>query len=247
MSLIKFNGTTDYLKWATLAASIQNVPTGAFTFLAGVKHNSLTAWQGYVNLASGTGAGTNKAGLSKSDASTSHDVYSDVAGASQDFALPLTNAADTLVVMSKPAGSVSANASKKVGSGGSWAHAVSSITRANQIAAAQLQVGTWQLDPTDMMNGWMAVVAIWNVELTQAQRIACGANWKTSDIYNAHATPPVVLIEMNVAKASLVNLGSGAISTPTSVGTTLDAAETFGGWNFDGVGVPETDNFFSVL
>ena len=236
MGLIKFNGSTDYLKWASLAAALQNVSSGAMTFLAGVKHNSLTNEQGYVNLLSSTGAGIAKAGLSK--APTTDHVYSNAGGGIQDFTtLSMANAQDTLVVMSKATGNVVANASKKVGPGGSWEHGPSDIPRGNQSSSVQLQIGTWRLDPLAMLNGWLAVVAIWGVALTEAQREACGLNWKTSDILTAHPTvKPVFLMEFNVPKEAVTNLGTATVGTFTSVGTTFDTAETFSDWNFDGYG-----------
>lgn len=234
MGLIKFNGTTDYLKWATLASALQNTPTAAWTMLFGIKHRVLTSkYQAYGYLLSSTGNGAVQMGLSVEP--TTNDPVSDLVSSPFKFTnLDPVAGEDTLYVVSKATGSSIASASKKVGPTGSWATQAANVAKGNASAAAQLQLGTWQL--TDMLDGWEAVVAIWNVALTQTQREACGANWKTSDIYAAHPTKPLLLLEMNVPKAALINIGTAAISTPTSVGTTLDTAETFGDWNFDGYG-----------
>lgn len=242
MGLIKFDGvSSEYLKWATLASAIQNIPTGAYTALFGIKHANLALWQAYGYLLSGTGAGVTKVGLSKAD---NHNVVIDSSGGAPNFATlaPAVNQ-DTLYVVSKAAGSATPALSKKVGASGGWSHQNGSTTLANLAAAAQLQLGIYQLATTDQMNGWMAVFAMWNVALSQAQRIACGANWKTSDIFNAHPTKPLIVMELNVPKAALTNLGNASISSQTDSGTTLDTAETFNGWNFDGYGA----QFMSVM
>lgn len=235
MGLIKFNGTTDYLKWATLATALQNAPTAAWTMLFGIKHRVLTSqYQAYGYLLSGTGNGAVQMGLS---VNPTNDPISDLSTSPFQFtSLDPVAGENTLYVVSKATGTATANASKKVGPTGSWVTQAANATKGNASAAAQLQLGTWQIDPTDMLDGWEAVVAIWNVALTQTQREACGANWKTSDIYAAHPTKPLLLLEMNVPKTDLINIGTAAISAPTSVGTTLDTAETFADWNFDGYG-----------
>jgi hypothetical protein len=242
MSLIKFNGTSEYLKWATLATAIQNTPLAAWTMLHGVRHNVLTGFQAYGYLLSGTGAGVVQIGDSKN---SSNVLELDYGTTTRTFTgLNPAASQDSLYVVAKATGTIAPNASKKVGAAGTWAHAAASGTQANRSAAAQLQLGVWQLG--DFFNGWHSVFALWNVELTQAQRIACGANWRTSDIWNAHPTKPLILMELNVPAASIVNLGSAAISGSAHVGTTLDAAETFGGWTFDGTGaaVPASNKFF---
>lgn len=241
MGLIKFDGvSSEYLKWATLASAIQNIPTGAYTALFGIKHANLALWQAYGYLLSGTGAGVALTGLSKMNG---NDVKMDTTGGPSWTTLDPAANQDTLYVLSKATGASTPALSKKVGAGGAWSHANGSSTYANQAAAAQLQLGIWQLATTDQMNGWMAVFAMWNVALSQAQRIACGANWKTSDIFNAHPTKPLIVMELNVPKAALTNLGNASISSQTDSGTTLDTAETFDGWNFDGYGA----QFMSVM
>lgn len=243
MGVLQFNGSSNYLKWASLATALRTVPAGAWTFLAGVRHNSLVSpsWQGYEFLLSGTGNGTTQAGIGKSDL---NHLHSDVGSPSTDRFWPGLDPAideDTLFVASKPTGTAYANASKKVGASGAWSHAASNVQMGNKSNAVQLQLGTWQLSTVDALNGWMALVAIWNVELSEAQREACGANWRTSDIYNAHPTPPLVLLEMNVVKTSLVNLGTASLATFTSNGTSVDATKTFDGWDFNGISAPGVD------
>lgn len=233
MGIIKFDAVDDMLKWATLASAIQNTPGGAWTVLVGVRHNAIGSWQGYLYLLSGTGAGVAQAGFGMN---SGNDILHDVPGFQPLYNnIDATQNADILYIASKASGLVAPNGSRKVGSAGAWTHQVGDVTVGNQIAAAQFQLGAWQAQ--DFINGWEAVAAIWNVELSQAQREACGANWCTSDIYNAHPTPPLILLELNVVAASIVNLGSAAISGDAHVGTTLDAAQTFGGWDFDGLGV----------
>ncbi|HMS83624.1 MAG TPA: hypothetical protein PKD12_08240 [Nitrospira sp.] len=242
MGLIKFDGvSSDYLKWASLATAIQNIPTGAYTALYGIRHASIANWQAYGYLLSGTGAGVTKTGLSKD---TAGPPICDTSGGSPSFATlnPAINE-DTLFVVSKATGTSVPALSKKVGPSGTWAHANGSTSIANLVAAAQLQLGIYQLASTDLLNGWLAVFAMWNVALSQAQRIACGANWKTSDIFTAHPTKPLIVMELDVPKDALTNLGTGTIGTPTNSGTTFDSAELFGGWNFDAYGA----NFMSVM
>lgn len=238
MGILQFNGSTDYLKWDTLATELRNLPTAAWTLLFGVRHANMANWQGYGYLLSGTGAGTSEVGLSKSTSGTA-DLTCDrepTHGSTFSWASldPAVNQ-DTLYVASKAAGSSTANASKKVGSGGSWSHGAATSPAGDASAADQLQLGSWQLSSVDMMNGYLAVAAMWDVELSQAQRIACGANWKTSDIWNAHPKPPLLLMELNTAKGNLVNIGTAPISGPSSSGVTV-STQTFGKWNFDGHG-----------
>lgn len=240
MGILQFNGSTDYLKWASLDAALSNLPTAAWTLLFGVRHANMSNWQGYGYLLSGTGAGVSEVGLSKSKSAT-EDLTCDrdpAHGSTFSWASldPAVNQ-DTLFVASKAAGSATANASKKVGVSGSWSHGAATSPGGNASAADQLQLGIWQLSSIDALNGYLAVAAMWNVELTQAQRIACGATWKTSDIWNAHPTVrPLLLMECNVPKTALTNLGSSVIDTPSSSGVTLASGQTFGGWNFDGYG-----------
>jgi len=244
MGILQFNGTSNYLKWDTLSEDLRNLPTAEWTLLFGVRHiTNLNGWQGYGYLLSGTGNGLSQVGLSKST-NGGHDLYCDrEAPAGSGFSWASLDPAlnqDTLYVASKAAGSATANASKKVGSAGAWTHAAATSTGGNGLAADQLQIGAWQLSTIDLMKGYIAIVAMWNVELSQAQRAACGANWRTSDIWNAHPTPPLLLMECNVAKASLVNLGTASISGQSSNGVTV-STQTFGSWNFDGIGTPAVD------
>lgn len=242
MSLIKFaNINTDYLKWAGLATALQNVPTAAWTMLFGIRHNTVDTanWDAYMYLLSGVGNGVALTGLSKMNG---NDVKMDTTGGPSWTTLDPAANQDTLYVLSKATGASTPALSKKVGAGGAWSHANGSSTYANQAAAAQMQVGVYQ-GTDDPMDGWEGVLAIWNVALTQAQRIACGANWKTSDIYAAHPTPPLLLLELNTNKDNLSNIGTAAISSPAHSGTTLDTGQTFGGWNFDGYGA----QFMSVM
>ena len=239
MPLLQFNGSTDYLKWDTLDTALRNLPTAAWTLLFGVRHANMANWQGYGYLLSGTGAGASEVGLSKSTSGTA-DLTCDrdsTHGSAFSWASldPAVNQ-DTLFVASKAAGSATANASKKVGSGGSWTHGAATSPGGNASAADQLQLGIWQLSTTDALNGYLAVAAMWDVELTQAQRIACGANWKTSDIWKAHEKPPLLLMELNRAKTNLDNLGTAPISGLSSSGVTLATGQSFGNWNFDGYG-----------
>lgn len=243
MAILRFDAVDDYLKWTALAAALQNVPTGPYTFLTGVRHNSLSGYQGYGYLLSGSGVGIVQAGFSKHSGG---DIFVDTDDPSSAIGIDPAVGTDYLYLVSMPAPTATPTFSRQV-KGAAMAHEAGNSTMIAQLVAAMLQIGSWQNG--DLLNGWKAVFAIWNVALSQAQREACGANWRTSDIYSAHPIPPLVLLEFNVAAGSLVNLGTAAISGAAHVGTTLDSGQTFGGWSFDGIGgsVPDTNNFFNFI
>lgn len=236
MGVLKFDDTDDQLKWTTLASALSNVSAGAWTAAVLIKNEAHASFSGYSYLHTGAGAGTAVAGLSMSS-STNGPTVDVGSGFVFGDGADLTDGQTYLLVMSKPAGAGSLRIGIKAGSAGSWNHFdTTSGTMADQAAAAQLQIGTWQ--DTDFMDGWIGVVGWWEGAMSDGNKQSLGTNWRTSDMWTSAHGSPAFLAELNVAAGSVVDLAGNATSLSVGGGgPTLDAGETLDNWNFDSTGV----------
>lgn len=232
MGCLQFNGTSDYIRWSTLATALQNVTDGAWTIAALVKRDSTGNYDGIAALLSGTpGSGTTEAGIGF-DGANQNWIYVDPGYV--QFTTALTDTTNPYIVaVSKAAGSATPRLAWKLGSGGSWSHENAGATIADQIASSHLEIGVLS---GEELPAHVGVIGIWEGAMSDANKEALDNNWQTSDWWgNAHGQPQF-LCEFNVAAGSLTDLAGNA-SGLSSSGTTLDGAETLNSWNFDGQGV----------
>lgn len=234
MAVLQFDGSTDQLKWTTLATALANVSDDGWSCAVLSKQDILTGFRGQTYLCSGSGAGTATAGLGYSP-SVSRPVTDVGSGIQYDYVWDTLQSVPHFMCASRPsgAGSVQCRLSVKVGSSGSITHHTSG-TLANQAAAAQLQIGTWQ--DSDFFSGHIGVVAFWVGQMSDANKEALTANWRTSDLWNSAHGQPAFLAELNVAAASVVDLASNASDLAVAGSPNLDSGETMDNWVFDGIG-----------
>lgn len=230
MGVLSFNGTSDKLKWTTLASALANVSDGAWTYAALFKRSGTGTFDALGYLLSGSGAGTAKAGMTI----TNVDVLNiDIVGGASTSTTFTNTSSPYLFVLSKGSGAATPRLAWKLGSGGSWTHENLSSAVNDQIAATMLEIGAWQ--GGDFFAGWIGVIAWWEGAMSDANKEALDDNWRTSDVWNSAHGNPQFLAECNVAGASVVDLAGNA-SVLTATGTTLDSGETLDNWNFNGVG-----------
>jgi len=234
MGVLKFNGTSDRLKWTTLASALSTVSAGAYTSAYVFKRATVGGdFDALSYLLSGTGNGVAEAGAS---ITTGNRLLNDAGGSEDTNASnPLFNTTNAvyMAVVSKAAGNGAQIYSQFVKSSSTWNHYTSSAL-GDQTAATMLEIGAWQA-ANDFFRDWMGIVAYWSGEMTQANKQALATNWKTSDLWNSAHGQPVFLAQLNIAGASVVDLAGNA-SALTATGTTLDSGETLSAWNFDGTG-----------
>lgn len=232
MGALQFNGTSDHVKWTTLAAALQNIPAGAYTLAWLMKRNSTGTFDALGYLLSSTGNGVAEIGASIT--SVNELLDDNAAGARTNGSNFNSTASPYLFVLSKAAGTATARLGWKLGSGGAWTHVDFNNTDGNHTAATMLEMGAWEATG-DFLDGWLGVFAAWSGAMSDVNKEALDDNWRTSDLSNSAHGTPVCLIEFNVAGASLVDLIGNATAL-TATGTTLAAAETLNSWNFDGTG-----------
>ena len=167
------------------------------------------------------------AGISKHG--TTYVLISDLVAGQvvSNLACPL--GANQIAVVRKAAG-LSNVIYSRVTKGSAWSHHNTGTTIANQAAANEMLVASWK--STDILDGWLALIGIWDKELTQAGVEALDNNWATSDWQNHAEGQPVCLIQGNVPGSALVDL-AGQATNRTHNGTTMDF-EPVGTWVFDG-------------
>lgn len=222
------------VKWTTLASALANVSDGACTIVIGFKLAATTGASEFFGtgyLLSSTGNGVTEAGFSISAADR---IYPDI-GVSEDSGAPtFTSTSEQYVgIYAKGAGTVAPVLSRYVKSTNTWTHFTYSSTVADQTAATMLEIGAWENG--DFFDGWVPFMACYEGAMTQVNKEALVTNWRTSDLWtNAHGQP-AFLTQGNVAGASMTDLAGNA-SSITATGASLDAAETFNSWNFDGTG-----------
>lgn len=233
MGALLFDGVNDQLKWTTLASALANASDDGWSVAVLSKLSNLASFRGASYLHSGAGAGTATAGLGYSP-SVSRPVTDVGSGIQYDYVWDTLQSVPHFMCASRPsgAGAVECRLSVQLGEAGSVTHHTSG-TLANQAAAAQLQIGTWQ--DSDPWEGHIGVVAWWVGQMSDANKEALTTNWRTSDLWNSAHGRPVFLAELNVAGASVVDIAGNA-SNLAVVGTSLDSGETMDGWTFDGAG-----------
>lgn len=232
MGLLRLTSSgSNRVKWTTLTATLADVGDGAFTMAIGIKRATDDAiFHGLMYGLSSTGNGIVEQGLSLNG---SDNLVID------DGGFPATTLAITrttenyFIVLTKAAGSAAVNVSRYVKSTATWTHQ-NPGNRADQIDFTMIEIGAWQ--NADFFNGWVAVAAWWEGDMTLVNKEALVTNWRTSDLWSSAHGQPLFLVEGNVTGASLVDLAGNA-SGLTVTGTSLDAAESFASWNFDGTGV----------
>ena len=230
MGVLQFDGSDDQLKWTTLASALSNVSDGAWTMAILCKIADFGHFNGLSYLLTGAGAGTVRAGASYN--STAASMMVDI-GAGSIFPSDFSSTTTTYIfAFSKAAGS----ANPRLGwaaFGGGWTHEAGASTIADGVAAAQLQIGTWQ--DTDNFEGHIGLVGWWEGAMSDSDKEALDNNWRTSDWWNSAHGEPEFLVELNVDAGSVTDLASNA-SSSSHTGTTLDAGETLEDWDFDGTG-----------
>lgn len=228
MGVLKFDGTDDQLKWTTLASALSNVSDGAWTVAVLFKHENIAVFNGLSYLHN---SGTPVAGVSYSPSVQSWAV--DI-GSGVIINTDANNTASPyMLVVSKGSGTVVPRAAWKLGSGGGWTHENFNGSIANQSAATDIQIGTW--DDTDFADAWIGLIAWWEGAMSDAHKELLDNNWATSDWWHSPHGNPAFLAELNVAAGSVVDLAGNA-SAASHTGTSLDAGETLDSWDFNGVG-----------
>ncbi len=232
MGVTLLDGVDDRWQWGTLATALQNTSSTAWTRLILCKRAATaigdSSFDALGYLQSGT---TIRAGFSFDG--TDH-VNMDF-GSNRVTTATFTSSTDVLLmILSKGAGTVTPRIGIQVGSGGTMTHANLSGAQADTGSSDRLITGSWK-GTADYFDGWIGLEAWWSGAMSDSDKASCGANWRTSDVWNvAHGTP-TYLSEYNVAAASFTDLAGNA-SVLTVTGTTLDTGETLGGWNFNGTG-----------
>lgn len=239
MSLL-FDGVDDRLSFTTLSTALCNLPTGAFTAVILMSRASWTGgtdgWDiGWVlNDTPGPTFGVRagfewQAGtvLAQQDNSANHN-WTHGLGTLTDVPL--------LVVLSKASGLAAPAWSVKNMNTAAWTHGSSSTNGQNDVAVPTtggLVFGGYPGNAwVDLLQGYLGIFAAWTgVAMTQAQRMECGANSKTSDLLNHSAGAPISVIEFTSLTPSDLKGGVGSISSISS--PTLDNAVTLG-WTYDG-------------
>lgn len=236
MAVLKFiQGTpTQRLRFDTLTAPLQSLPTGAWTIAVLFKRLGTADTDPLVYIID-TLDSTPYMGISV-DSSDNPNV--DTGPGSHAFASNINSTSNPyLFVVSKTAGSAAPTISWKLGSGGAWTDDTCNAALGNGLTSEQLEIGAW-LGEDLSMNGWIGVIGMWSGAMTLTNKKSLDDNWRTSDWWNSAHGTPVFLMQMNVATGSLVDLAGNASNQTSATLPTLDAGETLNSWNFDGVGTP---------
>jgi hypothetical protein len=235
MGLLKTDGVNDYVLFDGASAALQAVPTGASTVLTVIRRvNTSAVWNGLVTLETSAAAyketlEINSANVLTLDSATPGGNF--VGSATTG----ITDSTDYhLIAASHISAGATTLVNKNITSGAAVARETSgAIANGATLGAGGLvRLGMWQAsDPSAV---WMAVTAVWDKALTNAQIDECWANKRTSDIWNCSAGRPLFLTELNTLTPT--DLGGNATFNQVN-GPILDAAETAAGWTFDGLGV----------
>jgi hypothetical protein len=247
MSTLSFNGTNQYVEFSTLGTAIQNLPTGPQTLLALERPSALTgAFHSVLGVCdSGRTAMLAHWGHSNLNGSSQRCdvsravadgvVYTDIVNWGMHF--ETLDTADTHDVQFH---------SRNHTGNGAFAQSSATSSPAYGVATTSggfVQVGRWLT--SDYFVGDIALVALWDRKLSNAQRDELYASDRTSDIYNVAGGPPIFLVEMNVAESSLVNIGTAAATrvapgnAPTLTGGDPDR------WTFDAIAAGLRDSNFN--
>lgn len=239
MGVLQWNGTDNYLEIPTLATALANVADGAWTAVAVCKRASATANYDAIGYMVTSGNVTQLGMTINNFDNFSCDVSPNFPGGSTGV-FPANGTSTYALCAGKGAGAVIPSHRYKIGVGGTMTSDTMAGTLADQAAAAKIQIGTWQ-GGGDIFNGWIGVYALFEGDMTQANKDANFTNWRTSDIWNNPHGQPKFCMQFNVATGSLVDLaGNGTGLTVVGAAMSVDAAQTLDGWLFDGTGTPVT-------
>jgi hypothetical protein len=233
VGVLKFDDVDDFVKFAGPNAAVQAFPAGAKTMITVCRRETIGGWDAIfgfetVAVVSETSlefANTNdhvlQDGLDDARLSGGTEVAafqglgSSKASGTQTPIFKSWRLSDMTVLADAAATSTTTNGAN-IGSGG------------------YIQVGRWQA--SDPFDGWIALCAAFDYQMTEAQIDECFANKRTSDIVNNSGGPPIFLTELNTLTP--VDLMGGCTGAVTVSGPTLDGAVDGNGWNFDGLGAP---------
>jgi hypothetical protein len=244
MGTLQFDGT-DEIQFTTLSAALQDVGTGAYTVACVFDLATTGDWHSLVGLAfdqTPTVIGDIQvaAALGSATSVTLMDLGQGSGNSNGTYTTFATNV-PYLFVASKAAGSASPAGSVKRLDTGVWNHATHSPALANSTdrltSSSILQVGKNPFSSILPLTGHMGLFAYWNgLAMDQTQRMACGTNNKTSDLYLHSAGAPTTLTELNTT--SPVDLAGGWGSMLVFATPTLDGAVSLS-WTYDGTGTPQ--------
>lgn len=240
MSTLRFNGSNQYVEFSTLSTALQNVPSGPHTIVSIHKRNGGTGvWSDLVAMvnnarntteaALGWNLGQNQAmDLTRVAASTPVGVVDNDTTNWACYAGGL-HTSDTPDVIFHRRDHTGDGAFVHTNSTGNTTPGYGAALASNGF----LQIGRWQTG--DYTNADIAVIAIFNYRLTNAQLDEITLNDKTSDIANCSGGAPVFLCELNATHGSLVDLmGNATLVTPVNSPTLVGADPPR--WTFDGLG-----------
>lgn len=247
MGTLSFDGASDRAQFSGVSATLQNIATGAWTIAAVFnKLSPAGTWDmlfGFWTDGAPAGGVDDRLWLEVQSATGSGrylTLGNSGEGSNADYgAGNIANTTPYLAVCSKAAGSALPQTSLKNLSSGTWAHAAGNVNMTDRSVLTSFGIvlcGMWTLTSgDDDFQGHLGVIAAWQgVNMDQTQRIACGTNNRTSDLYNHSVGTPHLLTELtSTAPTDLV----GGWTTIDAVTATLDGAETLQ-WTFDGVGAP---------
>lgn len=230
MGVVRFDGNDDQLRFNTVAAALANISTGAYTLAVVCRRATTGVWtSAHTMLNASSGA------LGSINVNPSNQLVNDLVGGPGASTLLVDSTTETFIlVVGKAAGTTTTQYSVYRTGTGQWQHQNSTGTSADQVAMAIYQIGAWTTG--DFFNGWVGLVGSWAGNMSNTDRQALSANWRTSDWWNSVHARPVALIEGNKAAAEMTDLAGNATNLVVT-GTTFDTAETLASWNFDGTGV----------
>jgi hypothetical protein len=238
MGVLKFvqANPTPRLRFETVATSVGNLPTDAWTFAILAKRLGTGSSDPFSYIVNNDNIPW--AGLS---IDTNDNPNVDVGAGSHATGSSLTSTTSPyLMVVSKTAGTTAPTISWKLGSGGAWTDETHGTALPNMVAGdgppcEWLEIGAWAAEASGM-NGWIGVVGIWSGAMSTANKKLLDDNWRTSDWWNSAHGHPVFLMELNVAVVALVDLAANVSNQTSATLPTLDATETLDSWNFNGIG-----------
>lgn len=228
----KTDGVDDKGQFDTLDAALQASPTAGHTVAWMGRRNETANWTGLTSLA------TSGATVRMSTEFTQNDgLYFDTptGHVTTDGSVTVTNTNTYIFVVTRPAGTgqTARYHLKNLTTG--------TVTRGNFTgtlnngsstgSTGKLWIGTYD-GVGDFANAWHGLVGIWDTAMSDAQVDELWANKRTSDWYNDTAGTPTFLTELTSSTPTDLT-GSASF---VSYNGTVDAAETFAGWNFNGTG-----------
>lgn len=236
MAVRQFDAVDDSISLAV--GSTSSIPNGAFT-IAMLCKPALT--QDPANYISLTNGGTH---LATFGARNTGD-YQLKSGASNfnSSGAPLVSTGWQLMVVTKTSGTVAPRFhTKNVTTGAAWDHRNATSSMANNATAvANFDLG--QNVPGNTGDCLLAVAAVYNYAMSDAQAAELSVNLRTSDFADATGGPPVAGVELNqTAVTTALSDLFGTSNQIARVGTTVVTTDDPPGWSFDGLGSLPPDN-----